>query len=262
MACKRRTNGGTQWNTCRRTTLGAKLVGKMHPMVSKRFQNGSFWAKMPILTKMPLLAIGDPKWRTQVEQMMVLNGIHAGEHKQKSAIGNCWGIQCINTLCLFLTSIISHFSDAYIPFNAPVHAWRKNGKYDVCLVTGVHAFCVLHSFVYHHLFNFQGARPKKHPHRRNVTRHHFFDYYKFHQYTTFINRQLSSIDNFHQRTNLVCVNKQLSSSLTRATSVKALEAIFKSSVKSPKVILTDQSHISQISRRHQHTPGSHQSNQC
>ena len=103
MACKRRTNGGTQWNTCRRTTLGAKLVGKMHPMVSKRFQNGSFWAKMPILTKMPLLAIGDPKWRTQVEQMMVLNGIHAGEHKQKSAIGNCWGIQCINTLCLFLT---------------------------------------------------------------------------------------------------------------------------------------------------------------
>ena len=84
-------------------TLGAKLVGKMHPMVSKRFQNGSFWAKMPILTKMPLLAIGDPKWRTQVEQMMVLNGIHAGEHKQKSAIGNCWGIQCINTLCLFLT---------------------------------------------------------------------------------------------------------------------------------------------------------------
>ena len=52
---------------------------------------------------MPLLAIGDPKWRTQVEQMMVLNGIHAGEHKQKSAIGNCWGIQCINTLCLFLT---------------------------------------------------------------------------------------------------------------------------------------------------------------
>ena len=154
MACKRRTNGGTQWNTCRRTTLGAKLVGKMHPMVSKRFQNGSFWAKMPILTKMPLLAIGDPKWRTQVEQMMVLNGIHAGEHKQKSAIGNCWGIQCINTLCLFLTSIISHFSDAYIPFNAPVHAWRKNGKYDVCLVTGVHAFCVLHSFVYHHLFNF------------------------------------------------------------------------------------------------------------
>ena len=154
MAFKRRTNGGTQWNTCRRTTLGAKLVGKMHPMVSKRFQNGSFWAKMPILTKMPLLAIGDPKWRTQVEQMMVLNGIHAGEHKQKSAIGNCWGIQCINTLCLFLTSIISHFSDAYIPFNAPVHAWRKNGKYDVCLVTGVHAFCVLHSFVYHHLFNF------------------------------------------------------------------------------------------------------------
>ena len=85
MACKRRTNGGTQWNTCRRTTLGAKLVGKMHPMVSNQFQNGSFWAKMPILTKMPLLAIGDPKWRTQVEQMMVLNGIHAGEHKQKSA---------------------------------------------------------------------------------------------------------------------------------------------------------------------------------
>ena len=114
-------------------------------------QNGS---KMPILTKMPLLAIGDPKWCTQVEQMMVLNGIHAGEHKQKSAIGNCWGIQCINTLCLFLTSIISHFSDAYIPFNAPVHAWRKSGKYDVCLETGVHAFCVLHSFVYHHLFNF------------------------------------------------------------------------------------------------------------
>ena len=47
MACKRRTNGGTQWNTCRRTTLGPKLVGKMHPMVSKQFQNGSFWAKMP-----------------------------------------------------------------------------------------------------------------------------------------------------------------------------------------------------------------------
>ena len=107
---------------------------------------------------------------------------------------------------------------------------------------------------------FRGLAQKKHPHRRNVTRHHFFDYYKFHQYTTFINRQLSSIDNFHQRTNLVCVNKQLSSSLTRATSVKALEAIFKSSVKSPKVILTHQSHISQISRRHLHTPGSHQSN--
>ena len=50
---------------------------------TQRFQNGSFWAKMPILTKMPLLAIGDPKWRTQVEQMMVLKGIHAGEHKQK-----------------------------------------------------------------------------------------------------------------------------------------------------------------------------------
>ena len=100
------------------------------------------------------LILGQNSRRTQVGQMMVLNGIHAGEHKQKSAIGNCWGIQCINTLCLFLTSIISHFSDAYIPFNAPVHAWRKNGKYDVCLVTGVHAFCVLHSFVYHHLFNF------------------------------------------------------------------------------------------------------------
>ena len=129
---------------------------------------------------------------------------------------------------------------------------------------------------------FRGLAQKKHPHRRNVTRHHFFDYYKFHQYTTFINRQLSSIDNFHQRTNLVCVNKQLSSSLTRATSVKALEAIFKSLVKSLKVILThqslisqdintDQGHISQVSRSHlqvisqvsksyHHSPESHQSN--
>ena len=122
MACKRRTNGGTQWNTSRRTTLGAKLVGKMHPMVSKRFQNGSFWAKMPILTKMPLLAIGDPKWRTQVEQMMILNGIHAGEHKK---IRNWKLLGNPVYVCLFLTLIISHFSDAYIPFNAPVHAWRK-----------------------------------------------------------------------------------------------------------------------------------------
>ena len=49
------------------------------------------------------LILGQNARRTQVGQMMVLNGIHAGGHKQKSAIGNCWGIQCINTLCLFLT---------------------------------------------------------------------------------------------------------------------------------------------------------------
>ena len=144
------------------------------------------------------LILGQNAWRTQVGQMMVLNGIHAGGHKQKSAIGNCWGIQCINTLCLFLTSIISHFSDAYIPFNAPVHAWRKNGKYDVCLVTGVHAFCVLHSFVYHHLFNFQGARPKK-----NIPTGETSQDITCLTIINFINTQLSSIDNFHQQTTFI-----------------------------------------------------------
>ena len=89
--------------------------------------------------------------------------------------------------------------------------------------------------------------------------HHFFDYNNFHQKTTSITGQLSSKAKFHQKTTLVCFNRQLSSSLTRATSVKALEAIFKSSVKSPKVILTHQSHISQISRRHLHAPESYQS---
>ena len=80
------------------------LSEKCTQMVSKRFQNGSFWAKMPILTKMPLLAIGDPKWRTQVEQMMVLNGIHAGEHKQK--ISN-WKL--LGNPVYQHTMLISHF---------------------------------------------------------------------------------------------------------------------------------------------------------
>ena len=42
------TNGGSQWNLCRGTTLDAKLVRKMHPMVWKWPQNGQFWAKAVI----------------------------------------------------------------------------------------------------------------------------------------------------------------------------------------------------------------------
>ena len=42
MACTSWTNGGIHWNICRRITLGAKLVRKVHSVVWKRPQNGPF----------------------------------------------------------------------------------------------------------------------------------------------------------------------------------------------------------------------------
>ena len=48
MAGKSGSNGGSQLNTCRRTNLGAKLVRKMHPVVWKWLQNGSFGAKIAV----------------------------------------------------------------------------------------------------------------------------------------------------------------------------------------------------------------------
>ena len=45
MAGKSGTNGGSQWNTCEGTTLDAKLVRQMHPMVWKWPKNGQFWSK-------------------------------------------------------------------------------------------------------------------------------------------------------------------------------------------------------------------------
>ena len=41
-------NGGSQWNTCGVTTLGAKLVRKMHPVVRKWPQSGPFGAQIAI----------------------------------------------------------------------------------------------------------------------------------------------------------------------------------------------------------------------
>ena len=38
----------SQWNTCGGTTLVAKLVRKMHPMVWKWPKNGQYWAKNAI----------------------------------------------------------------------------------------------------------------------------------------------------------------------------------------------------------------------
>ena len=43
----------------------------------------------------------------------------------------------------------------------------------------------------------------KHRHRRNVTSHHFFDYYNFHHQITFITRKLSALDNFHHLINFI-----------------------------------------------------------
>ena len=60
----------------------------------------------------------------------------------------------------------------------------------------------------------------------------------FHQKTTSITGQLSSKDKFHQKTTFVCFDRQLSSSLTRVISVKSLEGI-----------LSNQSHISQVSKK-------------
>ena len=48
MAGKSGTNGGSQWNTCGGTTLDAKLVRKMHPIVWKWPRNCQFWAKNSI----------------------------------------------------------------------------------------------------------------------------------------------------------------------------------------------------------------------
>ena len=70
----------------------------------------------------------------------------------------------------------------------------------------------------------------------------------FHQKTTSITGQLSSKNKFHQKTTFVCFDRQLSSSLTRVTSVKSLESI-----------LTHQSHINQVFLRYHRSPGSHQS---
>ena len=47
-AGKSGTNGGSQWNTCGGTTLVAKLVRKMHPMVWKWPKNDQYWAKNAI----------------------------------------------------------------------------------------------------------------------------------------------------------------------------------------------------------------------
>ena len=48
MAGKSGSNGGSQLNTCRRTNLGAKLVGITHPLVWKWLQSGLFGAKIAI----------------------------------------------------------------------------------------------------------------------------------------------------------------------------------------------------------------------
>ena len=48
MAGKSGSKGGSQWNTCGGTTLVAKLVRKMHPMVWKWPKNGQYWAKNAI----------------------------------------------------------------------------------------------------------------------------------------------------------------------------------------------------------------------
>ena len=48
IAGKSGTNGGSQWNTCGGTSLDAKLVRNMHPMVWKWPKNGQFWAKNAI----------------------------------------------------------------------------------------------------------------------------------------------------------------------------------------------------------------------
>ena len=48
MAGKSGSNGGSQLNTCGRTTLGAKLVRKTHPVVWKWPQSGPFGAKIAI----------------------------------------------------------------------------------------------------------------------------------------------------------------------------------------------------------------------
>ena len=48
MAGKSGSKGGSQWNTCGGTTLVAKLVRKMHPMVWKWPKNGQYWTKNAI----------------------------------------------------------------------------------------------------------------------------------------------------------------------------------------------------------------------
>ena len=48
MAGKSGSNGGSQLNTCGRTTLGAKLVRKTHPVVWKWPQSDPFGAKNAI----------------------------------------------------------------------------------------------------------------------------------------------------------------------------------------------------------------------
>ena len=48
LAGKSGSKGGSQWNTCGGTTLVAKLVGKMHPMVWKWPKNGQYWTKNAI----------------------------------------------------------------------------------------------------------------------------------------------------------------------------------------------------------------------
>ena len=45
VAGKSGSNGGSQLNTCGGTTLDAKLVRKMNPMVWKWPKNGQFWAQ-------------------------------------------------------------------------------------------------------------------------------------------------------------------------------------------------------------------------
>ena len=52
IAGKSGTNGGSQWNTCGGTSLDAKLVRNMHPMVWKWPKNGQFWAKNAIFGHM------------------------------------------------------------------------------------------------------------------------------------------------------------------------------------------------------------------
>ena len=45
MAGKSGSNGGSQWNTCGRTTLDTKNVRKLHLMAWKGPKTGQFWPK-------------------------------------------------------------------------------------------------------------------------------------------------------------------------------------------------------------------------
>ena len=75
MAGKSGSKGGSQWNTCGGTTLVAKLVRKMHPMVWKWPKNGQYWAKTQFLA---ISGPRDPRWLVKVEQMVDHSRAHVG----------------------------------------------------------------------------------------------------------------------------------------------------------------------------------------